>query len=554
MRFTLLLILFALWAVHPSGAQTDEPLGECDLPICASIRTEIETFNYDTGCENRNCSWENLKLYHLAIATELSATCEDVTCINEAFLKAADVLVYDERLAIKFQWQFRLSEAYTPVSTLIAGRDFEGALNLLLEPPFGEGYNPLVLHVRGLLYELLNQPEKALEAYDEVFSQDQYQLATIYKRGLLYGELGREVEASFEGAWLDDYLTAFAPDLLPIIDPLVTRYPLDTARIENWVKYPVSEYAYSPVGHRLLDLTRSPASSVHLSFYTDPNVILAVDVSELHYPRAEGDVVDTYVLRLIEDGKYVYSFEYYFDPTGSLTLQQRDGLLLGTEGRSSGEGGIRFEFILAPADAPDPRSAFGEPACEGGVISRLRPGMQVKDMDFTVLRYAATPGGVIDEELYFYDDIYSDNPPTHQPVVKVRVTDKQMCIGNELWWEVTDGLGNFGWRAENVGNEYMLTDTRYSRRLFFCPNSPTTRLYPEAQGKVIAGRGANNLRAEPNTQAALVGQIGEGEQFTVLDGPICADKMAWWQVEFGVLKGWTAEGEGDTYWLEPIYP
>jgi hypothetical protein len=49
----------------------------------------------------------------------------------------------------------------------------------------------------------------------------------------------------------------------------------------------------------------------------------------------------------------------------------------------------------------------------------------------------------------------------------------------------------------------------------------------------------------------LVGSIPGGEVFNVLDGPFCADGLNWWLIEYGELIGWTVEGSGVEYWVEP---
>lgn len=86
---------------------------------------------------------------------------------------------------------------------------------------------------------------------------------------------------------------------------------------------------------------------------------------------------------------------------------------------------------------------------------------------------------------------------------------------------------------------------------FVCFGAPEPRLQTGADARVVVGQGANNLRAEPDTSAALLGAIPEGAVISVVDGPVCADGYAWWQVEAGGQTGWTAEGEGLEYWLEP---
>jgi len=85
-----------------------------------------------------------------------------------------------------------------------------------------------------------------------------------------------------------------------------------------------------------------------------------------------------------------------------------------------------------------------------------------------------------------------------------------------------------------------------------CEGSPASRLVIGQQGRLAKGLGSNNLRDKPTKKGNKIGQILESDTFTVLDGPVCADGFAWWQVKFNGFVGWTAEGQGSEYWLEPV--
>lgn len=63
---------------------------------------------------------------------------------------------------------------------------------------------------------------------------------------------------------------------------------------------------------------------------------------------------------------------------------------------------------------------------------------------------------------------------------------------------------------------------------------------------------ANNLRDEPSVTGQRVGQMNSGTIFEVLDGPVCADGYAWYEVQREDLRGWTAEGTATSYWLIPF--
>jgi len=73
---------------------------------------------------------------------------------------------------------------------------------------------------------------------------------------------------------------------------------------------------------------------------------------------------------------------------------------------------------------------------------------------------------------------------------------------------------------------------------------------------VIGGRGhvapdgiPNNLRAQPGESGQLIGEIPPSGEFTIMDGPRCASGTSFWLVNYNGSQGWTAEGQGQDYWL-----
>jgi hypothetical protein len=69
----------------------------------------------------------------------------------------------------------------------------------------------------------------------------------------------------------------------------------------------------------------------------------------------------------------------------------------------------------------------------------------------------------------------------------------------------------------------------------------------------------NRLRIEPSTQggsSTVTGWIQPGEEVVLLKGPMCNEGWVWWKVSSlaSGLSGWTSEGDGANYWLDPLYP
>lgn len=96
----------------------------------------------------------------------------------------------------------------------------------------------------------------------------------------------------------------------------------------------------------------------------------------------------------------------------------------------------------------------------------------------------------------------------------------------------------------------LLTSTAVSMAQADCPGAPLPRLTIGGQGVVTPGS-ANNVRETPTTSGVLLGQLPAGARFSVIDGPTCADGYNWWQISGNGLTGWTVEGQGADYYLEP---
>jgi hypothetical protein len=72
---------------------------------------------------------------------------------------------------------------------------------------------------------------------------------------------------------------------------------------------------------------------------------------------------------------------------------------------------------------------------------------------------------------------------------------------------------------------------------------------------IVTPGGVNNrLRDKPSVNDGnVIDLMPPTSAFTVIGGPVCDedDQIRWWQVTFNGLTGWTAEGEGDEYYLGP---
>jgi LysM repeat protein len=124
------------------------------------------------------------------------------------------------------------------------------------------------------------------------------------------------------------------------------------------------------------------------------------------------------------------------------------------------------------------------------------------------------------------------------------------CAENNYWWQVNYN-GTIGWTSEGQNMTYWLESVTTTT----C--SPTPRLSNTlgAVGRVTPGL-PNKLRSQPGlgSSSVVIGEIPGSGLFNIVGGPQCADGSYWWQVNYNGAIGWTAEGQGSTYWLEPVTP
>lgn len=125
----------------------------------------------------------------------------------------------------------------------------------------------------------------------------------------------------------------------------------------------------------------------------------------------------------------------------------------------------------------------------------------------------------------------------------------QCANGTQIWWQV-NYAGISGWTGEMEGRDYWLEPASGSTPQ--C--SPAPRLRVGTTGTVTPGT-PNVLRDRPGLNASgsrVIGSLAGGAIFSILSGPTCQDGYYWWQVSAGGQTGWTAEGQSNIYWLDPL--
>jgi hypothetical protein len=88
-----------------------------------------------------------------------------------------------------------------------------------------------------------------------------------------------------------------------------------------------------------------------------------------------------------------------------------------------------------------------------------------------------------------------------------------------------------------------------------CPDAPPPRLILNERARVLPDDPRPiNLRGGPGTDNNTITSIPILEVFFVLNGPVCKGEYAWYEIEYGAYRGWVAEGDLTSYYVEPYLP
>lgn len=126
-----------------------------------------------------------------------------------------------------------------------------------------------------------------------------------------------------------------------------------------------------------------------------------------------------------------------------------------------------------------------------------------------------------------------------------------ICADGLRWWEVGGEGGFRGWTVEGSrsGDPWLISIAQ-SPISNNCTLPP--RLIRGSTGIVLPGE-ANALRDGPDANGTnVIGSIPGGGAFTTTGSSLCgSDGRRWYPVDYNGTLGWTAEGEGSTYWIAP---
>lgn len=241
-------------------------------------------------------------------------------------------------------------------------------------------------------------------------------------------------------------------------------------------------------------------------------------------------------------------------------------------------GALLAGVVLLPLVAmarSEAAQASSTPVCNGAPPPRLSIGAVARPAQVYSTLWKAPDSAVI------LNVMYKANNDTFT------VTAGPRCYGGFNWYQVTF-KGVSGWVTEGSGTTYwveaatsqpgpqvlptaapgvptatpiptvaptqppQILPTVVMTSVGACPGAPAPRLTVGATGR--PAQVYSSLRAALESDKVLAVLFkANGDTFKVIAGPFCGvSPHNWYQVDYKGQVGWVTEGQGSTYWIEPV--
>jgi hypothetical protein len=136
---------------------------------------------------------------------------------------------------------------------------------------------------------------------------------------------------------------------------------------------------------------------------------------------------------------------------------------------------------------------------------------------------------------------------------RLRITNGPVCADGYNWWRVA-GVGEPGWVAEGTPERYFLALAAQPIDPEFICSQPL----PIVPGETITLLTGLRVRETPEAQGRVLTVMPFESQLEVLDGPVCANRVNWWQVRAPIgsasVDGWVSEGYPEEYFIQSNTP
>lgn len=295
-----------------------------------------------------------------------------------------------------------------------------------------------------------------------------------------------------------------------------------------------------------------------------------------------GESADFYVQRELVQARGELYYAVEFQEQGWVLVDFETGELISTEGRLAWvspnnpdalqlQFEVDFEYnynweIVDPVDGDNPDILQGylpermALSGEGSRVAYADVILHIYGQDGTVTDISNSDGFADDFQarIIWGASVLSLIEPESDAVAQVALVEvtaevvaeaTEEVVAEEIVVEVTEIVVEVTAEATSVP---VATEAPTESAVLSCQGAPQIRMVIGDTGRIIAPTVPNRLRSLPSTDGDIVGELPGRSEFAVLDGPACGGVYTWFFVEYNGITGWTAEGTGQNYYIEPI--